>query len=235
MTLEQSRTKFCTTVRRDKARSEVWVNLSIFLSMDTWKTAARGGVQTVHCAWSIAAEWGWFTMCRNPFSLNPLTFEISQWFEKIQIIIISLSSHLGLDPLILRLQPLYDELLVLVLVDHDGGVGPVLVLVPGGDDLGEVELEGPPGGGAPKPLPSLTVATLDKLGVVTKIWRRPGVCYAAQLSVRITCNCFFLPWSATLCSAFWLWRLHGVEDFGKTNCKLIQIITNFTLSSCLTQ
>ena len=79
---------------------------------------------------------------------------------------ISYHYHLGLDPLILRLQPLDDELLVLVLVDHDGGVGPVLVLVPGGDDLGEVELEGHPGGGAPKPPPSLTVATLAKLGAL---------------------------------------------------------------------
>ena len=81
-------------------------------------------------------------------------------------LLISYHYHLGLDLLILRLQPLDDELLVLVLVDHDGGVGPVLVLVPGGDDLGEVELEGPPGGGAPKPPPSLTVATLAKLGAL---------------------------------------------------------------------
>ena len=37
--------------------------------------------------------------------------------------------------------------LVLVLVDHGGGVGHILVL--GGDDPVEVELAGPPGGGAP--------------------------------------------------------------------------------------
>ena len=61
---------------------------------------------------------------------------------------ISYHYHLGLDPLILRLQPLYDELLVLVLVDHDGGVGHVLLL---GDLLGDddLELRPPPGGGAP--------------------------------------------------------------------------------------